>query len=98
VDKEVEEKGEASKWKIYASLIRTISKEEIPVNVQGFLFKEKALIMKGEAVDIEKAFLYWIKTSYTSYTEYWKETNITQLQEYEKIQEKVIIKDNVLSK
>lgn len=47
--------------------------------------------MSGDNVAIEKVLLTWLKNSYTFHSEYWKESSVPELQESEKIQEKVVL-------
>lgn len=94
VDKALAFAETPNKWKLYSEFARAyLAKEtkDIPINIQGFLYREKEIVMNGEIVDIEQSFLKWLKVSYNFHIEYWKETTIAELNESEKTQEKVVL-------
>lgn len=58
-------------------------------NLCGFLFSQKKAIME-DTVD-PNPFAQWLKQNHFHFSDYWKETEIPEIVEGEKLQEKVVL-------
>jgi len=102
VNEKLLESKDPKNWeKFYAVVVKANNIIEIDVyekrfnlNVVGFLFTEKNLLRKEDA-DIPQIFLKdWLKSHYNIFDDFWKTTQVPEIIQELKIQEKVSLPGN----
>lgn len=82
---------EKNKWTLYSSLVTT-TKEEIfkkeQINLTNYLFHIKEKLMKG--VEIREETVSWVRRNHSFYDTFWKKSEVEEIIEAEKLQEKVL--------
>jgi len=78
------------KWHLFAQELQSGKYHfEGKYNLNGFLFSQKKIILEGN-ID-SNHFVIWLKQNHIHFHEFWKQSEIPEIVDAEKIQEKVVL-------
>lgn len=86
--------NEKAKWSVFSTqtnLFKSELQKSETMNFSSYFFSIKLELMEGK--EYRDATVKWLKKNYTFFDKFWKQSEISEILEAEKIQEKVYLSE-----